>query len=280
MPFRMRAQLFVDALVASISRLPSTLGSRCYGDGSSRPSRRCIFLSRRSKILSSCVTTRTAACRSNAAARSSSITASARSESSAAVGSSARMMRGVVCERAGDGDPLRLAAGELCGHGLAPVRHLQIVEKLERASLRGSGRIAQKRSHDRDVLPGVEKRQQIMGLEDEADLLEPQPAQVLALPFAVLDFFPIEPHAFRPIGSRMQPTRLRSVLLPDPLGPQQPHDLSGVNIEIDAGQRVHAGRRLRRNACRCRAARRGRVVPHVSCSTPRPGRSSTRRARR
>ncbi|KAF0112693.1 MAG: hypothetical protein FD150_2285 [Rhodobacteraceae bacterium] len=47
------------------------------------------------------------------------------------------------------------------------------------------GRPARKIQHDRDVLFGGQKGQQVVRLKDKADLVQAQPSQIAAEPFAV-----------------------------------------------------------------------------------------------
>ena len=96
---------------------------------------------------------------------------------------------------------------------------------------------------DRDILPGIEKRQKIVGLEDEADLLQPQTAQVGAQPFAVIDQFAVEPHA---PGIRFENAadHIEQRALARSAGPAQADHGSGKDIERNLAQRIDAGRPL------------------------------------
>ena len=83
-----------------------------------------------------------------------------------------------VGERAGDRDALGFAAGELRRHRVLAVSDLEIVEQFDGARARRRGAKSGKMEHHGDIVGGVEERQQIGVLKDEADLVEPQPAQI------------------------------------------------------------------------------------------------------
>ncbi len=80
-----------------------------------------------------------------------------------------------------------------------------------------------------------------MILEDEADLFQPQPAQVRAQPAAVVDELAFEPSC-PDDGSRMQPTMLSTVVLPEPLGPRRPTTSPAKDAQRHAAQRIDARR--------------------------------------
>ena len=96
-------------------------------------------------------------------------------ESRLPVGSSANTTAGREIERAGDRDALLLAARELRRAVVQAVADAdgvdQAVEPLRVDLLAGD------RQRQQDVLARVEDRQQVEGLEDEADLLAPQQRQ-------------------------------------------------------------------------------------------------------
>ena len=124
-----------------------------------------------------------------------------------------------VGQRPGDGHALRLAARQQRRHGAGAVADLQIVQQFLRAGLRLCPALARQMQHQRDVVGGIEERQQVVGLEDEADLVEPQAAQVAAQPVAVEDRVRHPAQTCPPDGSMMQPMMFSSVVLPEPDGP-------------------------------------------------------------
>ena len=138
--------------------------------------------SKRSKIFSSCVTAMIAAFCSTASLRK-----QVHDDLGALGIERRRRLVGEndarpVGERAGDGDALRLAAGKLRRHGVLAVADLEIVEQLDGPLSRVGGIDAGQMQHERDIVGGIEERQQVVELEDEPDLFEPQPAQVAAQP--------------------------------------------------------------------------------------------------
>jgi hypothetical protein len=48
--------------------------------------------------------------------------------------------------------------------------------------------------NERHIVGGIEERQQVVELEDEADLLQPHAAQIMPQPAVVVDDFAVEPH--------------------------------------------------------------------------------------
>ena len=95
-----------------------------------------------------------------------------------------------VGKRARDRDALGFAAGELRRQGMLAVADFEIVEQFDARAARGGWRrIPQDRARRRHCRCR-QKRQQVGVLEDEADLLEPQPAQVGLQPAAVIDTSP------------------------------------------------------------------------------------------
>ena len=75
-----------------------------------------------------------------------------------------------------DAGALRLAAGELARHRVLTTLDAEIGQQLERAFLRLRGTHPGEYPRYRDILPRIEERQQIVRLEDEADLFQPQAA--------------------------------------------------------------------------------------------------------
>ena len=100
-------------------------------------------------------------------------------ESRLPVGSSAKTIVGPADQRAGDRDPLLLAAGELVGLVGEPVTEPDGRDHL--VVPLGVGLAAGDRQREQDVLLGGERRDQVVGLEDEADLVAAQPGQRLVL---------------------------------------------------------------------------------------------------
>ena len=128
----------------------------------------------------SCVTVITADWRSRAIFRNSSITFVPRSVSSAAVGSSASTRRGSLASARGD---------------------LEVTEQLLRAPRRFAPPGAVELQDQRDVLLRGQERDQIVLLEDEADVLPAEGAHVDAGRAVVVDVLPVHRNA---PGGRLQ----------------------------------------------------------------------------
>lgn len=79
--------------------------------------------------------------------------------------------RGRIHQRAGDGDALPLAAGELARAVLRAVGEADALERLEGALAALVGVHARVEKRQLDVLPDRRARQEVEGLEDEAELL-------------------------------------------------------------------------------------------------------------
>ncbi len=90
-----------------------------------------------------------------------------RSGSRLPVGSSARTSCGIVDERARDGDPLLLAAGQLLGQGVHPVLQTDPLEHLEGLSMLNRLRHAEHAHDERDILKDGESRDQSKILKDK-----------------------------------------------------------------------------------------------------------------
>ena len=73
---------------------------------------------------------------------------------------------------------LRFAAREFGRHCLFAVADLQILEEFDGAIANCRSIEAGQIENDGDVVSTVQKRQEVMELEDKADFLEPQPAQI------------------------------------------------------------------------------------------------------
>ena len=82
-----------------------------------------------------------------------------------------------------------------------------------------------------------------MRLEDEADLFQPQAAQVGAQPFAVVDQFAVQPHA---AGIRLENAAddIEQRALARSARAAQPDHGSGKDVERDVAQRIDARRSL------------------------------------
>ena len=117
---------------------------------------------------------------------------------------------------------------------------LEIVEELHGALLCVGRLIAGELQHERHIVDGIEKRKQIVELEDETDLLQPQPAQILSRPLAIENDLAVQAHAasrrIENAGDDVEQRRLsrtgRSA---------QGHHLAGRNIEGDGAQGIDAG---------------------------------------
>ena len=97
-----------------------------------------------------------------------------------------------VGQRASNRDALRLPAGEFRRHRMLAVTDLKVVQQLDGARERCRRTQSRELEHHCDIIRGVEERQQIGILENEADLVEPQPAQVALQPAIVINDFAIE----------------------------------------------------------------------------------------
>ena len=92
-------------------------------------------------------------------------------ESRLPVGSSASRIERLVDQGAGDGDALALAAGELVGLVVHAVAQADPLQRRARPLPPLGAREAGVDQRQLDVVQGVGARQQVEGLEDEADLL-------------------------------------------------------------------------------------------------------------
>src|SRR5450830_1366359 len=90
---------------------------------------------------------------------------------------------------------------------------------------------------NRDIVAAVEKWQQVWVLEDEADLVEPQPAQISLEPPLVIDHIAVERDTaaarLQNAGNAVQQRRLARTARS-----HQPDDLAGINLDIDVTQGV------------------------------------------
>ena len=83
-----------------------------------------------------------------------------------------------VSERAGNRHTLSFAARELCGHGMLAVTNLQIIKKLDGPCPGRGGIEPGKLKHDGNIVGAIEKREQIIGLKYEPDLLKAEPPHI------------------------------------------------------------------------------------------------------
>jgi hypothetical protein len=82
-----------------------------------------------------------------------------------------------VHQRAGDGHPLLLAAGELARHMLGAVAQAQALQQGLRAAVAVRGRQAGVDRRHLHIALGRQVGQQVIALEDEAEVLAPQLGQ-------------------------------------------------------------------------------------------------------
>ena len=92
-----------------------------------------------------------------------------------------------VHQRAGDGDALALAAGQLVGPVMDPVGQADVAQGLQRHLPPFLGGHAGVDQGQLDVAQRVGARQQVEGLEDEADLLVADLRQLVVVHLAHLD---------------------------------------------------------------------------------------------
>src|SRR5664279_368647 len=115
------------------------------------------------------------------------------------------------------------------------VADFEIVEQFDGALARRRRAHAGEIEHYRDVVAAVEERQQIGVLEDEAYLVEPEPAQVGLEPALVIDHLAIERDAaaarLQNAGDAMQQRRLAGAARA-----HQADHLAGKNFYIDIAQ--------------------------------------------
>ena len=95
------------------------------------------------------------------------------------MGSSAKMMSGRLRERPGDRDALLLSARQLARPVLEPVRQADGGD--DGVEPRRLGLPAGERHRQRDVLERVERGDEVVGLEDEADLVAAQLGELLVV---------------------------------------------------------------------------------------------------
>src|SRR5215211_4330730 len=147
----------------------------------------------------------------------------------------------IVSECARNRDALSLSARKLARHGVFAAFDTEICQKLQRTAFCLRRTRSGQNARNRDILPGIEKWQEIMRLEDEADLLQPQSAQVGAQPLAIIDQLAVKPHA---AGIRFEYAAddIEQRALSRSARSAQADDGSGEDIERDLAQRIDAGR--------------------------------------
>src|SRR5699024_6585276 len=138
-------------------------------------------------------------------------------------------------ERAGAGDALLLAPGELRRVVLETVAQPDGVDDVvEPALLRlpaGDG------ERQQDVLPGGQRRDEVEGLEDEADPGPSQSGQLFLLQPGDVD----AADAYPALADRVQPGEaVHERGLPGARGPHDGGELTGADLQVDAVERADA----------------------------------------
>ena len=145
-----------------------------------------------------------------------------------------------VGERPGDRHALGLAAGQLGGKGVLAMADLEIVQQLDSPACVPRRLVPRQLQHHRHVVGGVEERQQVVELEDEADLLQPQPAQIAPQPAAVVDQLAVQAHASaRRIEDAADDVEQRGLARAGRAA--QGDHLAGAHVERDVAQGIDAG---------------------------------------
>ena len=148
--------------------------------------------------------------------------------------------RWLVGQGPGDGHALLLAARQLGNPGLCPVMHVQGRQHLQRRGACHGVLDARQHGKQRHVVGGVEEGDQVRRLEDEADAVAPQRAQIAALPAVVVDHFAGQGEA---PGARLdhRAQALEQRALAGTRGANQSHHLAGFDAHVHALQGVHGG---------------------------------------
>ena len=145
-----------------------------------------------------------------------------------------------IGERPGDGDALRLASRKLCRECVFAAPDLEIVEEVDSPLSRIGWLVARELQHECDVVDGIQKWKQVVELENEPDLLQPQPAKIVSEPFAIEDDLAIQAHAsargIEDAGDDVEQRRLARAG-----GPAQGHHLAGRDVDRDVAQGIDAG---------------------------------------
>ena len=99
--------------------------------------------------------------------------------------------------------------------------------------------VARQLQHYGDVVDGIEKGKQVVRLEDEADLVQPQASQVDAQPSLIEDDLALEAHgAFRGIQDAGDHVQERGLARAG--GAEQGHDLARRDVDRNLSQCVDA----------------------------------------
>ena len=159
--------------------------------------------------------------------------------------------RGPRDEGARDRHPLLLAAGQLGRAVAAPALEADLPHELVYPRL--VGLLAGDRERQGDVLLGVEHRQEVEELEDEANVLPAQPRQRCVAEGAQLGAGDRDRARGRLVETREQ---VHEGGLARPRWTHHSDELAGTHLEIDAAKRIHRGRALA-VAARHRAGRQG-----------------------
>ena len=162
-------------------------------------------------------------------------------------------------ERAGDGDPLLLTAGQLRRAGDAAGRRSPMVA-ITRSSHAAVGLAAGERERQRDVLGRVERRDEVVGLEHEADAVAAQHGELLVGERAELDV--ADEHRARrervETGEAVQQRRLARARRAHDRGEAPGGDVDGDAVEradggVAGAVHLHRVDRPRRRRGRCRS---------------------------
>ena len=165
----------------------------------------------------------------------------------------AQQQRRIGDDRAGDADALLLAAGELARVVLRAVAEADDVERgRRRACVRSRLRQLGQQQRQLDVLARGQHRQQVVELEDEADVPR-APARRAAPSDSSSMSVAADRRSCPSVGRSRPPIRLSSVVLPEPDGPISARNSPCGHVEVDALQHVDALAAAREVPC----ARRG-----------------------
>ena len=189
-------------------------------------------------------------CVSLATSARSAITPLPFSLSRAAVGSSARITDGEPASARAIATRCFSPPLSLLGHGVRAMRKPDLPQRLggERRAPRDSRAAAQiERQHD--VLRRRQRRHQVVGLEDEADVLAAQVGEALGRQPAGRRCAPMR--SVPALGVRMQPRIDSSVVLPLPEGPISRVSSPGIRSRLTPFSGLHLGRRPRPGTSRC-----------------------------
>ena len=169
------------------------------------------------------------------------------------MGSSATISVGIGDDRPGDADPLLLAAGELAGTMAEAVGEGDEFQGGQHLAPPLRGRQRQQEQRQLDVLVGRQHRQEVVELEDEAEVSRPPAGQ---LRFGHRRRRSRRPPTLPPaLGLSRPAMRFNSVVFPEPLKPPNPRSSSPA---------------IPRSCSRRRRSRRCRRVHRQAASRQRP----------